>query len=259
MILRGAASQIAVLQVHIFADLRHAESMPDDGSQVLDSCVFSNPDGKVVSTVPAKARPMFDNPVYYTGYRVICPSPFEGSSLDPSSTWAGLGLNGTAHAPRIPVTVVSSAGIKPCTWQQGSNRLDTGTQLAQTGPTVAAIVAVPGPAAGTAAAGSASASVCSPAPPAACAQVPQERRAEVGCCLGTMYGGLELQPQLWEWTRHMEGLQVHHFHVYYTRRNVRFAADTLLSVWKRPESAQPSQMLPGVEWVQVDTFAPDFR
>ena len=74
-----------------------------------------------------------------------------------------------------------------------------------------------------------------------------------------MYGGLESQPQLAEWTRHMETLNVHHFHVYYTRRNVRYSADTLLSVWEPPEDAQPSLMLPGLEWVHVDTFDKDFR
>ena len=241
-----------VMQVHIFADLRHAESMPDDGSRVLDSCVFSTPDGAVVSTVPAKARPMFDNPVYYTGYRVICPSPFEGSSLNPSSVWAGLGLNGHSPRPSHPRDCGESCCF-PSAWPHPSGRLVAEwlrrSQIAwprswhccwrvrRCRPQ----------------------QPCSPAVPAAFAQVPLERRAEVGCCLGTMYGGLELQSQLWEWTRHMQGLQVYHFHVYYTRRNVRFEADTLLSVWKRPEDAQPSQMLPGVEWVQVDTFDKDFR
>ena len=94
------------MQVHIIADLRHVDGMPENGSRILDSCVFSQADGQLVSRVPALAQSMFDNHVYYTGFRVVCQSPFNNTTLEPGSLWAGLGLNGVAHSPRIPVTVV---------------------------------------------------------------------------------------------------------------------------------------------------------
>ena len=35
------------------------------------------------------------------------------------------------------------------------------------------------------------------------AQVPREKVAPVGACLGTLYGGLERQPLIKEWATHM--------------------------------------------------------
>ena len=47
-------------------------------------------------------------------------------------------------------------------------------------------------------------------------------------------------------------------HAYVTAGNIRFQADDLLAWW-RPKASAPTQDIPGVEWVQGNTFDVDFR
>ena len=55
--------QLCWLQVHIFADLRHATGWPRNGSMMVDSCVFTNANKSASLYVPAVTTQMHDNPV----------------------------------------------------------------------------------------------------------------------------------------------------------------------------------------------------
>lgn len=96
------------VQVHFFADLRDKQDLP----AFVDGCHFATKNGTQALQRPGRAVPMFDNHVYYTGYRVICKSPFVGSqALDAAEEiMAGLTWQGKAYRVQIPVTQVDSRG-----------------------------------------------------------------------------------------------------------------------------------------------------
>lgn len=91
-------------QAHFFADLRDKQDVP----AFVDGCHFVTKNGTHMLQRPGRAVPMFDNHVYYTGYRVICMSPFIGSqALDAAEEiMAGLTWQGKAYQAQIPVTQV---------------------------------------------------------------------------------------------------------------------------------------------------------
>ena len=72
----------------------------------VDACVFSTPDGKPIYTVAAQAQHMFDNTVFFTGYRVICGAPIVDATFSLDSLWLGLSFEGESFAPRIPIVQV---------------------------------------------------------------------------------------------------------------------------------------------------------
>ena len=115
------------------------------------------------------------------------------------------------------------------------------------------------------------------------AQVALEQRAPVGACIGTLYKGMDKQPQVREWARHMhvrtphptkrcmllwtgsadsppatQGLGVHDFHAYVSAGDIKFRAEDLLAWW-RPEAFVPGQRIPGWEWVHTPTFPYELR
>lgn len=96
------------IQVHFFADLKDKQDVP----AFVDGCYFHMKNGTEKRLSPGTAVPMFDNHVYYTGYRVICQSPFSGTeALDEAQTvLAGLTWQGRPYEAQIPVTQVC-AGV----------------------------------------------------------------------------------------------------------------------------------------------------
>ncbi len=97
------------LQVHFFADLKDKQDVP----AAVDECIFSLENSTTQISRPGRPVSMFDNHVYYTGYRVICDSPYIGEMAfhDAQSVWAGLGWRGTPYRPKIPVSRVGESPL----------------------------------------------------------------------------------------------------------------------------------------------------
>ena len=111
-------------------------------------------------------------------------------------------------------------------------------------------------------------------------QVPQEAKADVGACLGTLYGDIDKNHQIEYWAEHMhvshllvarelcsergaqssslQELGVHHFHTYKSIGDVVASSEDRLNTWQ-PVAGTPRQPIAGMEWVHLVTYPIRYR